>query len=203
MKRRILLVSTTVVLSVLLLAAASPIRLVDRWTDPGFEKKKFDKLAVIGIAADEEIRKRFEDKCVSHLRGRGIGGVTSYSLVPDLSSPGNANEIMDRVMDQGIDGAITFRLVDLGGADEDEWAAAWRDAADDEQTLRTYVTNALPVVMGDKKTRYGVEVTLWQTPSRYRVWTGRTGTHTRKQLSKQAGAFVQLVMDKLKDDRLL
>ena len=44
---------------------------------------------------------------------------------------------------------------------------------------------------------------MWLTPSRHRSWTGRSGTHTRKDLLKQAGTFVQLVMDALKNDRLL
>jgi hypothetical protein len=201
--KRAAIVGSTLMLSLVLLGAQGGIRLIERWTHPGFETRQFSKFAVIGIAADDEIRRRFEDKCVSHLRGRQIGGVTSYSLVPDLKNPGNANEVMDRVMEQGIDGAITFRLVDIGTGGEDAWAESWRDAADSETNLRAYVTGAFPIPPGDKNARYGVEVAVWLAETRFRVWTARSGAHTRKQLRKHAGSFVQLVMDKLKDDRLL
>ena len=60
-------------------------RLVDDWTDRSFEKHEFKNLLIIGITDDIDARKQFENKFVSHLRGRDVMAVTSYSLVPDLT----------------------------------------------------------------------------------------------------------------------
>ncbi len=50
---------------------------------------------------------------------------------------------------------------------------------------------------------YGVEVALWDTQARSRIWAARTNAYTRKQLKKAGGEFVQLVMGALKIAGLL
>ena len=49
---------------------ASKHRIEDRWTDPDYERKEHRKLLVIAITEDSEARAIFEDRFVSHLRGK-------------------------------------------------------------------------------------------------------------------------------------
>ena len=73
--------------AVLLLGTgAAPHKLVATWVNPDHAGLTLQKIAIVGISADREIRHRFEDKFVSHLRGRNHDAVTSYSLVPDLAT---------------------------------------------------------------------------------------------------------------------
>jgi hypothetical protein len=64
---------------------AAKHRLEDRWTNPDHERREHKKLLIIAITEDREARGIFEDRFVSHLRGKSIEGVTSRSMVPVLT----------------------------------------------------------------------------------------------------------------------
>ena len=184
------------------LAGPKGHKLVDRWQDLDFKRREFQKLIVVGISDDREIRRNFENKFVSHLRGKGVQGITSHSLVPDLTNIENEHQIIDSIEEQRVDGAISVRVVRLDGLDEKAWGEAWKAAMGPEDKLRTLIEESLPVEQ-KKARKYGVEVALWDTRTRSRVWAARTNTYTRKQLKKGGGEFVQFVMAALKNAELL
>ena len=187
----------------LLLGATSPGRIADQKLDESYGAGEFRKLIVVGITDDLQARKNFENKFVSHLRGRGIGGVTSYSLVPDLTAEDDGESIVREIQAQGIDGAITVRVVPLlKPLTEEGWIAAWAEAAEADGDLRELIDESLPVNK-DRAKRYGVEAALWETKNWERVWAGRTDPASRKTLRKRSGDFVQSVMDVLTHRTLL
>jgi len=178
-------------------AAAGEHRLVERWEAPDHESGKSRRLLVIAIADDQEARRNFENKFVSHLRGIGVDGVTSHSLVADLTSVENIEALRRILEDREIDGAISVRAVPLKGLGEEAWGDAWRQAVEGDGNLRALVDETLPL-KEQKSKRYGVEVALWQTASRERVWAARTNSYTRKEMREGAGEFVQFVMQALR-----
>ena len=180
------------------LAAGPPIKIVAQWSAPEGAGKHFDKILAIGIADDRELRHRFEDKLVSHLRGKDIAAVTSYPLVPDLLAPGSREEIFRKIEAEKIDAAITFRLVPLDGRDETGWDAEWKRDAEGGGTLRELIAATLPM-KPTKAKRYGVEVTLWYNEPPARLWSGRTATHSRKELRDGVGDLIQDVIQALQD----
>ena len=189
-------------LTLLMLGAASP-RIADQRLDESFGAGEFRKLLVVGITDDLQARKNFENKFVSHLRGRGIGAVTSYSLVPDLTAEEDEETIVREIHEQGIDGAITVRLIGLREEmTEEAWIAAWTKAVEADGDLRELIDESLPVPEAWAK-RYGVEAALWETENWGRVWAGRSDPQKRKTLKKHSGEFVQSVMDVLTNRGLL
>ena len=93
-------------------SAAEP-RLEDEWTPLDAERAEFKNLLVVAISADREIRNRFEDKFVSHLRSHKIAATTSHSFVPDLASIDDRAETVTAILGQGVEGVITVRLIPL------------------------------------------------------------------------------------------
>lgn len=177
-------------------------RLVDVWADTTHEPRQMKRILVIGITDDIETRKHFENKFVSHLRGHAADGVTSYSLVSDLSVVEDEQEIVQAIQQQQIDGAISVRVVSLKGTDEAAWGMAWRQAVEADGDLRETIDESLPVSR-QKSKQYGVEVALWDTSDWDRIWAGRTNPYTRKQLKKGGGAFVEDVIGELRGAKLL
>jgi len=182
-------------------ALAGDVVIVDDSSRP-WESRSFEKLLVIGITDDEAVRHRFEDKFVSHLRGRGIEGVTSYSLVADLAQVDDPSAVAGRLMEQGVDGAITVRLFGFEDKEGSAWAETWAAEFAKETTLRLLVESSLPV-RGEDGGHYGVDVALWEGRSWHRIWAGRTDVHPIKKLRKSAGACVQSVIETLKNRRRL
>ncbi|MCI0410352.1 MAG: hypothetical protein L0191_17620, partial [Acidobacteria bacterium] len=113
-----------------LLGAAPPPQLVAQWSSPADTGQKFQKILAIGITDDRQLRHRFEDNVVTHLRGKDIQAVTSYSLVPDLKAPGSREEVLQKIEAQKIDAALSFRAVPLEKSDEAAWDAAWMREAE-------------------------------------------------------------------------
>jgi hypothetical protein len=182
--------------AVLLLGAAPPPKIVAEWNSPQDTDTKFRNFLAIGISDDREVRHRFEDKLVSHLRGKDVSAVTSYSVVPDLLHPGSREEILKKIEELQIDAAISFRVIPLEDRAEADWDAQWRSEASAGGTLKDLVAATLPVKKVKSK-KYGVEVTLWIVGSRGRLWTGRSGLHSRQELFKGAGDFIHDVVQTL------
>ena len=195
---------TLLVLAVFALGAKRvSYKLENDWVRPGFERHPFEKIMVIGITEDREIRHRFEDKFVSHLRGLGIGGATSYSIVADLTQADDPAPIIEAIEEQGIDGAIAVRLVSLDGTSVEDWDDAWSLAMERDGTLRAMIDDTLPIESRKLK-RIGIEVDMWRTDLWRRIWGARSNRQKLKDVEKQGGGdFVQLVMRRLRDLRLV
>lgn len=181
---------------------ASKHGLEETWSSLDHRPQPMRKLIIVGISADREVRHRFEDLFVSHLRGRGYEAVTSYSMVPDLSEVKNRDLLIASILEQQIDGAISVRVARLAGKNDADWSFAWRKMLDDGTTLREMIDDALPQT-GEKASRYGVEVAVWDTQDSNCVWGGRTNTYSRKALKKGAADLTQFVMARLRFDEIL
>ncbi len=157
----------------------------------------YKKLLVIGITDDHEARRRFEDKCVSHVRGRGIDGATSYSIVEDLAVPGQDREgVILKLIDLEVDAVMTIRPVPLAGRTEQEGIESWRRSWEEQATVRQLIEASLPFSEVKAK-KYGVEIALWDTVTRQRVWASRTGAHSLRKLRQNAGEILQQVIGEL------
>jgi len=157
---------------------------------------------VIGITDDRQARHGFEDLFVSHLRGKGIEGVTSYSLVRELGTVDNEKALIAILEDRDVDAAITVRAVPLKNLTEADWAKAWNAAVRSDQTVRDLVDETLPLD-STKSKHYGLEVSLWDVENKLRVWGARSTPYTVKQMRKGTGSFVQMVMRGMEYNELL
>ena len=204
MKLRGLALPGAVGVMLLLALGAKERKLVERWTDPQFERHRFEKLLIIAVTDDAEARKNFENLFVSHLRGKGIEGVTSHSMVEDLTAVDASarQELLHLIDEKKIDGAISVRAVPLKDIDEREWAARWSEEVRAGGTLRQLIEQTLPVARG-KGRRYGIEAALWDANGWHRVWGGRTDPYTVEGMRKGAPEFVQFVMYALDLDGLV
>jgi hypothetical protein len=201
-RRRVLFIGCVTLLAAVGAGAKHRVSLDERWVDPNFQRQKFRKLLIVGISEDEEARKQFEFKFISHLRGRGIQGVTSRSLVPKLGGDLDRDGIVEELNRKGVDGAITVRVVPLKNRTKDEWAESWRAWVDRNETIRELVRKTLAEADPGAR-QYGVEVALWQSGKWTCIWAARTDALSRKQVNKGAGDFVQVVMDALREANLL
>jgi hypothetical protein len=200
-RRRIVLLVAAVLLA-LPSVAAKQHKLVEDWTNSDFKRRSFGKIVIVAITDDAEARKHFENKFVSHLRGRGVEASVSYGIAPDLAVPPSRGQVLEFIADEGVDAAISVRVVPLKDRGEAEWGAAWSEGVHGNGTLAQLIEASLPVT-GTKAPGYGVEVSLWDTDNRLRIWSGRTNSYTRKQMRKGAGTFVQFVIDALRNEGLL
>jgi hypothetical protein len=200
-KKTVLMVA---ILAVVLpsIRAADDHKLVQTWVDPAYEGRRLHKVIVVCIAGLTLERKQFEDKFLTHLRGRNIDGITSHSIVPHLDEVEDREALIRALHAKGIEGAITVRLVRLDDQTEEEWAEAWGRQPGSGIRIRDLVEQTLPVPEEDAK-HYGVEVALWEADQWNMVWAARSDTYRRHELKKAAAPFVQRTMIALIDEGIL
>jgi hypothetical protein len=177
-------------------------KLVQTWVDTEHARVDYRNFLVIAITDDQSARHHFEDKFVSFLRGRKVDGMTSHSLVAELSKVEDRTQILDTLAEERVDSAITVRLVPLKGSSEEEWGSLWEESLRQDATVRMLIEDTLPV-SPVRSRKYGVEVALWDTTTGGRVWAARSDVYKRKELESEAGNFVNMVMDELEESRLL
>jgi len=174
----------------------------ERWSDRSFAGNEFARLLVIGITTDTEVRHRFEDKLVTHLRARHEA-LTSYSSVPDLAKVGSPGEVAQQLVERDVAGILMVALVPI--ADEKafaDWSASWLDLRATETTARASLEQALTRSQ-IQAPRYAAEIELWDTATRRRVWSARTDAFKRKAWRDGASEMVQSVIDTLREEKLM
>ena len=175
---------------------------VERWNDQGFTGGDYERLLVIGITTDRGVRHRFEDKLVTHLRAR-YEALTSYASVPDLSTVGSPGEVAQKLVAQNVSAILMVGLVPIeNDAAYESWASSWSASRSTETTARASLEQALTRSQVEAE-RYAVEIELWDSESRRRVWSGRTEPQKRKAWRGGASAMVQSLILALREDRKL
>jgi hypothetical protein len=179
-------------------AGGPEYRLVESKTEGGSSARRLQKLIVLGISGDREIRNRFEDKLVTHFRGKGFEAIASHTLVPDLATPVSRDRLLEALAREKVDGAMTVRAVPVEKDGEEPWAAAWRAWADSPSTVADLVLKSIPAPVKKAK-RYGIEFALWDLSTTRPVWAARTSVHTRGELSSGVGDLLQLAIGALEE----
>lgn len=182
--------------------AADDHKLVQTWVNPEYEDVRLTRVIIVGIAGLTEERKQFEDKFLTHLRGRNIDGMTSHSIVPHLDDVEDREALIRTLHAEGIEAAITVRLVRLDQQTEEQWAEAWGRQPGSGIRIRDLVEQTLPEPKKAAK-NYGVEVALWEADRWSMVWAARSDSYKRKELKKAAAPFVQRTMAALMDEGII
>jgi len=178
---------------------ASPVyELAERRTNSDVRPRRLHKLIVIAISDDREVRNRFEDKFVTHLKGKGFDALISHELVPDLTKPADRQSVLDALGREKVDGALTVRAVSLDDVGEAAWSAAWASWADAPSTVRDLVRSTVPVAKKKAK-MYGVELALWDDEASQPLWAARTSPVSIRDLKAGVSDLLRLTMEALKD----
>ncbi len=179
-------------------AADGPLRLADRVALETAGDVRVASVLVVGISDDRDIRNRFEDRFVTHLRGRGVQASASHAIVPDLSDLEDRDRILDAIYAEGIDAVLTVRAVRIERGGDDDWVAAWDAWSATASTPRELIEASLPIT-GKKAGKYGVEFALWEIAGPRRLWAARSDVVKRKRLDDDSGDLLQAAIADLRD----
>lgn len=89
-----------------LVSACSTTSLVNRWSDPDFKGPALKKILVVGIIKDDIKRRSFEQEFARLITTSDRKGIASYTVMPDLKSADQKEEIRAIVNKTGADGVL-------------------------------------------------------------------------------------------------
>ena len=101
---------SVLVIFMLSLGACSSTSLVNRWNDPEFKGPPLQKILIVGIIKDDIKRRAFEQEFARLISSNERTGIASYTLMPDLKSNGQKEDIIAIVDKEGADGVMVVTL---------------------------------------------------------------------------------------------
>jgi hypothetical protein len=93
-----------------LAACASTMQITAAWQRPAYQGPAFKKIAVVALSGNKETRRMVENFIAAELQERGIAGVAVNDVFAEPPGPEKADEIKQKLVSMGVDGAITVRL---------------------------------------------------------------------------------------------
>jgi hypothetical protein len=186
-------------LAVLLGCATS--KLVTQQSNPDYVGKSFKTVMVVGVAADEIVRRTFEDRVAALLDKRGLKGVPAYSMVGSRGKVEEA-DLRDAIARSGAEGVLITRVTrveresgtvpgaTVGVGLYGYYGGVWQT-----------VTTAPQQISGPSWTLS--ETRLFDARTGALAWTGIVDTKENDDLGAALTEYVNIIFDAMVRDRVL
>ena len=193
------------ILTVASLSSCTTSRLVTQQSNPDYVGKSFKTVMVVGVAADDIVRRTFEDRVVALLDKRGAKGIAAYSMLPSRRQPEEA-ELRDAIARSGAEGVLVTRVTRV---DRQSGAAPGATVSVGYGTgFYTYyagswqtVTTAPQQINGPSWTVS--ETRLFDARNGALAWTGVIDTRENENLGAALTEYVNIIFDAMVRDRVL
>ena len=196
--------------AMLLAACSSSTKLVTRWHDTQYQGPKLEKVLVIGVFADDLMRRMFEDQFVAELQAMGRAGVASYVYIPDMKAVDEQKELDEVVARTGADAVLitTLKSIDEKKTQvppRTEWAPAYPMAYG--PGYYGYYYQAMVPVTRPGYTRTDtvarLETRVFSVQDRKLLWAGNTESFNPDSPAKVVRQIARLVVDDMKSAGLI
>jgi hypothetical protein len=96
------------------LSCASPkMQLTDNWRNSAYTGPAFNKIMVVAITKQNDLRQPIEDEFAKQLRSRGVAAVTCYECIPDPDKV-TREELAKVSQGMGIEAYLIVRVLGVG-----------------------------------------------------------------------------------------
>jgi hypothetical protein len=180
----------------LLLSGCSSIKVVETWNSPGQSGHRYQKLMIVGIGHDENLRKLVENVLVDELKLNGVAAVASHTMVKEIDSA-RRDDIVAAVRTAGADGVITLRGVAKGDT----------TVTQDGQSGGIYGTamNSGGTVLAGARdySLATLQTNLYDSATAKLVWSATIRTNDVGQAARVSRELARFFLEKLRQDGLL
>jgi hypothetical protein len=188
------------ILMLAVLAGCATSRLVTQQSNPDYVGKSFKTVMVVGVTADEIVRRTFEDRVSALLDKRGAKGIPGYSV----ASRGKLEEAELRqiIARSGADGVLITRVTRV------ERGTATAPGATVGVALYGYYGGVWQTVTTGPQQISGPSWTLSETrlfdaKTGALAWTGIVETRENDELDAALTQYINMVFDAMVKDRVL
>jgi hypothetical protein len=186
----------------MLLISCSSTQIVSSWREP-YKKITIDKLNKVLVVAffnNETSQHKAEDQMVSYLDGKGV---KSYNYFKSNFNKNNEEAIRAKIKNDGFDGAVTMRLIDVDKekiytpAEINFYPIYYRSFSGYYYNLLPY--NIIPGYYTETKT-FTVETNVYSIKEDKIIWTSLTETTDSNGLKNMTNQIAKVVYKKMKEE---
>jgi hypothetical protein len=104
---------TCLLAACLLLEGCSSLKVVETWKSPAQQGHRYQKIMILGVGHDENLRKLAENVIVDELEQNGVKAVASHLMVKEIDSA-KRDDIVTAVRRVNADAVLSIRALSRG-----------------------------------------------------------------------------------------
>lgn len=196
----------------LLATSCSSSKLVNEWKSPDAYNFEANKVLVVGISADTDLRRAFESKVTQALEKKDVIAVKSVdffekSFTDQQQSESQLDEIENNLLEAGFD-AILFAKV-TGQENRVSLAQSYRNIAGSNDTFKDYYYTYQHIYSNDHEEQYQVYYTetsiycICPGKERELLWQGEIEIVDAERVEKNINDYIKILLDALEERQLL
>jgi hypothetical protein len=158
------------IMGLVLLASCASTKVVEHWTDPGFDAK-LKNIMVLSLNQSDKSRRLFEDGFLNALKQRNIQSLASYNLLSSNEDL-NKDKVKAAIAGSDIDGVLVLRAVKITKEESYLQPTETRRQDNFYAYVGQYGPSSTPSTVED--TVVHLESNLYAVDSEQLIWTGKT-----------------------------
>lgn len=199
-------------LLILLLFSCGSTKLVQQYKNPDTVNFEANKVLIVGISADKELRRTYEKKMTDELDKKGVIAVKSIdffetSFTDNKKSLVQLDNIEQRLLEAGFD-AILFTKI-TGRESRVTMVDAYRNFAKSYQSFEDYFYGNMHVYYREQQERYQVYTTetslycICPGKERELLWRGEIEVVDAEKVNRNINSYIKILFDTLQQNNLL
>ena len=186
-----------------LLAGCATSKLISQQANPQYVGKPLKSVMVVGVTADEIVRRTFEDRVVALLGQRGIKGIPGYSAVGARGRVQEA-ELREAIAKSGAEGVMITRVIRI---DRSSTTVPGSTLAVSSGFYGYYggvwETVSVPAQTVTGSTWTVSETRLFDAKTGALAWTGLVDTKENDKLDAAMTQYINVIFDAMVGDKVL
>lgn len=202
--RKIIFLGITVLL--MILTACSTTKLSGTWQDESLSGKKFQKLLIIGVAKQQNIRELFENEFVRQLKDHGLDAIPSYTLI-SAEKMLDKDTIISHIAENEIDAVLITRHTGSKGKRETAPGNTYRVPYAYYNQMHEYYKKGLeeteePSPVTTHKVII-LETNIYNAETEKLTWATASDVYVHDATYKLTKDFIKVIVNKLGSDKVI
>lgn len=184
--------SCLTVITLLLTGGCSSIQVKETWHKPAGEARRYQKILILGVARDENMRSTFENLAADELSKHQVQAVPANTIIPALNMDKTTREaIFTVVKASGCDAVLTTRAMKVGESIVSQGG----------QSAYIYGANALSSHYDFKKAT--LQISMFDVATEALVWSATVTTSEGDATAKVSRDLGKFFFENLRRDGLI
>ena len=181
--------------ALLLLTGCSSLTVVETWHKQAAPGRHYQKLMILGIANDENLRILFENIVVDEFGKNGVTAIASHTLVK-VRDKVHRDDIVAAVRASGADAVITVRALSVGDTNVTQKG--------DPGTVYGTASSGYLEMPGEKSyVRARLQTNLYDAGTAELVWTATIKTFDADREARVSREIARFYLERLRRDGFL
>ncbi|RDK89203.1 hypothetical protein [Marinirhabdus gelatinilytica] len=196
----------------ILIAGCSPTKLIQQYKNPDAVNFNANKVLIIGVSADKDLRLIYEKRMVEELNKKDVAAVKSIDLF-EKSFTNNEkkieqlNEIEKELFKAGYDAILITKITDRRS--KISMTDSYRNFAKKHQSFEEYYYNNQHIYLSKQLERnqvYTTETSLYcicPEKERELLWRGEIDVVDATKINRNINSIISVLLKNLKANKLL